>query len=189
MSDLHTASAISALELVDRLLAQAGYAEDASVRHNLAIALSALRSSHEPRVAVPEGFPAISDECLADLIGEAKGKLRHSALLELQMRRASQPPRAELPAITAGIVEDFSGLLRLMVIRSDDSFTWSQTAMNFAALIGGIPTPPPQHGSLDDGFGNQWPKCKADCRLEIVRPGKVQCDCDSPTATKRSDAG
>ena len=31
---------------------------------------------------------------------------------------------------------------------------------------------------LDDGFGNVWVLCKPDCRLEIVRPGKVQCDCD-----------
>ena len=31
--------------------------------------------------------------------------------------------------------------------------------------------------TLDDGFGNVWKKCNhEDCRLEIVRPGKVQCD-------------
>ena len=29
---------------------------------------------------------------------------------------------------------------------------------------------------LDDGFGNQWEKCGKDCELEIVRPGKVQCE-------------
>ena len=29
---------------------------------------------------------------------------------------------------------------------------------------------------LDDGFGNQWEKCGPTCKLEIVRPGKVQCD-------------
>lgn len=45
---LHQASAISALELVDRLLAQAGYADDASVRHNLAIGLSCIRASQPP---------------------------------------------------------------------------------------------------------------------------------------------
>jgi DNA repair exonuclease SbcCD ATPase subunit len=29
---------------------------------------------------------------------------------------------------------------------------------------------------LDDGFGNMWYMCKrADCGLEVVRPGKVQC--------------
>jgi len=33
---------------------------------------------------------------------------------------------------------------------------------------------------LDDGFGNCWEKCnKEDCGLEVVRPGKVQCWCDS----------
>lgn len=32
-------------------------------------------------------------------------------------------------------------------------------------------------GLLDDGFGNVWEKCERDdCCLEIVRPGKVQCD-------------
>lgn len=30
---------------------------------------------------------------------------------------------------------------------------------------------------IDDGFGNVWVLCKPDCRLEVVRPGKVQCDC------------
>lgn len=31
---------------------------------------------------------------------------------------------------------------------------------------------------LDDGFGNRWVKCKGRCGLEIVRPGKVQCEVD-----------
>jgi len=31
---------------------------------------------------------------------------------------------------------------------------------------------------LDDGFGNQWPMCRADCALQIVRPGKVQCEAE-----------
>lgn len=34
------------------------------------------------------------------------------------------------------------------------------------------------NGVLDDGFGNVWAKCKPACRMQIVRPGKVQCDCD-----------
>lgn len=30
---------------------------------------------------------------------------------------------------------------------------------------------------LDDGFGNVWEKCdRDDCGLQIVRPGKAQCD-------------
>jgi len=38
----------------------------------------------------------------------------------------------------------------------------------------------PTFGEIEDGFGNSWPLCKRDCALEIVRPGKVQCDlCDS----------
>ena len=33
--------------------------------------------------------------------------------------------------------------------------------------------------TIDDGFGNAWKKCNAPrCGLHIVRPGKVQCDCD-----------
>jgi hypothetical protein len=30
---------------------------------------------------------------------------------------------------------------------------------------------------LDDGFGSTWKKCGPKCRMNIVRPGKVQCDC------------
>lgn len=32
-------------------------------------------------------------------------------------------------------------------------------------------------GLLDDGFGNVWEQCAYEpCGLEIVRPGKVQCE-------------
>lgn len=30
---------------------------------------------------------------------------------------------------------------------------------------------------IEDGFGSSWEKClRQDCSLQIVRPGKVQCD-------------
>lgn len=33
--------------------------------------------------------------------------------------------------------------------------------------------------TVTDGFGNEWQKCdKKDCKLHVVRPGKVQCWCD-----------
>lgn len=32
---------------------------------------------------------------------------------------------------------------------------------------------------VEDGFGGGWAKCGPDCRLQVVRPGKVQCDCDA----------
>jgi hypothetical protein len=33
--------------------------------------------------------------------------------------------------------------------------------------------------TLTDGFGGSWDKCGPACELELVRPGKVQCDrCD-----------
>ena len=34
-------------------------------------------------------------------------------------------------------------------------------------------------GLVADGYGNEWPKCSRPyCALEVVRPGKVQCDCE-----------
>jgi hypothetical protein len=42
------------------------------------------------------------------------------------------------------------------------------------------------YGKVTDGEGSDWPRCKADCGLEVVRPGKVQCVCDDrdePTST------
>jgi DNA modification methylase len=36
----------------------------------------------------------------------------------------------------------------------------------------------PLFSAVDDGFGNQWAKCGPDCAMQIVRPGKVQCDCN-----------
>lgn len=29
---------------------------------------------------------------------------------------------------------------------------------------------------IDDGFGSIWTLCRPDCGMEVVRPGKVQCD-------------
>ena len=37
---------------------------------------------------------------------------------------------------------------------------------------------------VDDGFGNTYQKCdRPNCSLEVVRPGKVQCDCDTEGLT------
>lgn len=41
------------------------------------------------------------------------------------------------------------------------------------------PLPDVDYGEIDDGFGSTWSLCKPDCRLEIVRPGKVQCECEN----------
>lgn len=30
---------------------------------------------------------------------------------------------------------------------------------------------------VEDGFGSGWEKCHEDCGLQVVRPGKVQCNC------------
>jgi len=54
----------------------------------------------------------------------------------------------------------------------------------------GLPDTGGDFGSVDDGQGNAWPRCKADCGLEVVRPGKAQCYCDDqvdePTSTGAS---
>lgn len=34
------------------------------------------------------------------------------------------------------------------------------------------------YGVIEDGFGSTWVRCADDCRMQVVRPGKVQCDCD-----------
>lgn len=45
------------------------------------------------------------------------------------------------------------------------------------------------YGQIDDGFGSVWPRCKPDCQLEIVRPGKVQCECDDEGSPEDDEAG
>jgi len=38
--------------------------------------------------------------------------------------------------------------------------------------------------NVEDGHGGCWVKCQLpDCGLEVVRPGKVQCWCDSLCGT------
>lgn len=34
----------------------------------------------------------------------------------------------------------------------------------------------PKRAEVSDGFGSTWLLCGDDCGLEVVRPGKVQCD-------------
>lgn len=43
------------------------------------------------------------------------------------------------------------------------------------------------HGAVEDGMGSEWPRCKADCGIEVVRPGKAQCDCTEPTVEDDPD--
>jgi hypothetical protein len=33
-------------------------------------------------------------------------------------------------------------------------------------------------GEIEDGFGGAWRLCHERCGLQVVRPGKVQCECD-----------
>ena len=54
---------------------------------------------------------------------------------------------------------------------------------NMRTNVGKLSTADARQNYLDDGFGNRWPKCgDSNCEMEIVRPGKVQCNregCDS----------
>ena len=35
---------------------------------------------------------------------------------------------------------------------------------------------PSPFGEIEDDFGSTWALCRPDCGLQVVRPGKVQCD-------------
>jgi hypothetical protein len=39
------------------------------------------------------------------------------------------------------------------------------------------------YGTVADDFGNVWPKCSDECRLQVVRPGKAQCDCSESSSS------
>lgn len=48
--------------------------------------------------------------------------------------------------------------------------------------------PPSDGRTVDDTFGNVWHLCdRANCGLEVVRPGKVQCWCDRGDGPLYSD--
>jgi len=32
--------------------------------------------------------------------------------------------------------------------------------------------------TIEDGYGSYWGRCHENCGLNVVRPGKAQCDCD-----------
>lgn len=41
---------------------------------------------------------------------------------------------------------------------------------------------------VEDGFGGAWAKCdRPDCDLYVVRPGKVQCSCESPNTPEEDN--
>lgn len=51
-----------------------------------------------------------------------------------------------------------------------DTTRWWQRAFQRRAVAS-------EPRTVEDGFGNRWYKCDlADCSLQVVRPGKVQCN-------------
>lgn len=70
------------------------------------------RAAHEPAAVLPEGFNAIADDRLAEHLAVAESVTLRSALIELQMRRAAQPPASAMRAA----LEPF----RHMRIREDE---------------------------------------------------------------------
>lgn len=46
--------------------------------------------------------------------------------------------------------------------------------------------PAPQFGEVEDGMGSSELRCKADCGLEVVRPGKFQCWCEHDSQRRAS---
>lgn len=77
------------------------YADDAGDDHSVGICncsdirladeLDAAGAGQAP-CALPEGFASITDRKLAELLDEVESNTLRSALIELQMRRAGQPP-------------------------------------------------------------------------------------------------
>ena len=59
------------------------------------------------------------------------------------------------------------------------SMDWEGEEMNFDKSCYVPPEPPlGEYGEVSDGFGSVWLLCKPDCGIEVVRPGKAQCECD-----------
>ncbi len=44
-----------------------------------------------------------------------------------------------------------------------------------------------EFGSVDDGFGSEWDRCGHDCDLQVVRPGKSQCNYQGEACPNRRD--
>ena len=69
------------------------------------------------------------------------------------------------------------------------SFSTTLTLKKFITLMNKDNSKKPEE-IISDGFGNIWAKCKMGerCGLEVVRPGKSQCWCDSRTAFLYEDS-
>jgi hypothetical protein len=82
---------------------------------------------------------------------------------------------------TASTEENTSELARLRALVFDRG---EQLARAWAVGVAGIMRCSPGRKTavterVEDGYGNAWEKClRPDCSLQIVRPGKVQCDDD-----------
>ncbi|KJF21949.1 hypothetical protein C7T36_18385 [Rhodococcus sp. AD45-ID] len=84
-------------------------------------------------------------------------------------------PEGGMP-LTAEQVEDVRGLV------NDKRVAYTGFVNRLRALFPATePAERVDHGSVDDGMGSEWQRCKADCGIEIVRPGKAQCYCTEPT--------
>lgn len=44
-----------------------------------------------------------------------------------------------------------------------------------------------RYGTVADGFGSEWIRCGPNCDLQVVRPGKVQCNETDPSCPNRED--
>ena len=58
-----------------------------------------------------------------------------------------------------------------------------QAALDRLEALRGPERPVEQLSYVEDGFGSAWVRCGPACRLEVVRPGKAQCDCESTDDT------
>lgn len=64
-----------------------------------------------------------------------------------------------------------------MACKSAES--WPQHKRDEARrLFHSLAEEPKDFGVVEDGFGSCWARCKEDCGLQVVRPGKVQWECD-----------
>lgn len=106
---------------------------------------------------------------------------KHNQRLIAEMRNALpsllddwERMRRQLAEIESGIKQQLEQAQESLRRRPDSVFFEGVYQASEAAA--GWIEDAAEDSTLDDDFGNVWAKCeRADCQLQIVRPGKAQC--------------
>lgn len=135
-----------------------------------------------------------SCRCLNELVGDAAGPIFGRAAAEIEQLRSKvrsmgriinhiNDKNAQQARRIATLSHQAAGHPTPRIVKQIKAIreaAGTNSVGKIIAIIEAARGVPDDRPTISDGFGNEWVLCgREDCGLEVVRPGKVQCWCDS----------